>query len=208
MAEGKRMFSKGELAGAVVAALAVGFFLGSMFMELKPGGNAQPAMSLQQQGGMPPAGMPGPGAGGMPSDMAAQLRDLQAAAQKNPKDQGAWIDLGNACFDAHQPGMAVDAYARAVALGPVKADVWTDYGTMLRDAGQPKRAVECFDAALKLEPTHHNALFNKGVVLLHDLKDRAGALASWETLLKADPAAKAPDGTPLKDMVDGLRKEN
>ncbi len=213
MAEGKRMFSKGELTGAVVAALAVGFFLGSMFMELKPGANTPPAMSLQRSetpggpAGMGDQGMGAPGDGGASREMMAQLRDLQTAAQNNPKDQGAWIDLGNAYFDAHQPQLAVGAYAKAVALGQVKPDVWTDYGTMLRESGQARKAVECFDAALRQDPVHHNALFNKGVVLLHDLNDRAGALTSWETLLQADPAAKAPDGTPLKDMVDGLRKK-
>jgi Cytochrome c biogenesis factor len=203
MAEKGRMFSKGELLGAVVAALAVGFFLGSMFMELKPGANMPPAMSLQQ----------GEGAGaergqGMPPELAAQLRDMEVATAQKPGDQGGWIELGNAYFDAHQAQRAVAAYEKAVALGPVSPDVWTDYGSMLREVQQPKKAVECFDAALKLNPNHQNALFNKGVVLLHDEHDRAGALAAWEQLLKVNPQASNPEGMPVRTMVDELRKKS
>jgi tetratricopeptide (TPR) repeat protein len=100
----------------------------------------------------------------------------------------------------------VAAYEKAVALGPVSPDVWTDYGSMLREAGQAQKAVESFDAALKLNPKHQNALFNKGVVQLHDQKDRAGALATWEQLLQVNPEAKNPDGRAVKDMVAELKK--
>jgi Cytochrome c biogenesis factor len=203
MADKSRVFSKGELAGAVVAALAVGFFMGSMFMELRQGANQPPAMSMQQGG--PAADMPG-AQGGMPPEAAAQIRDLEIATAQKPGDQGAWIDLANLYFDAHQPQKSVAAYEKAVALGPVSPDVWTDYGSMLREAGQAKKAVESFDAALKQNPKHQNALFNKGVVQLHDLKDRAGALATWEQLLQVNPEAKNPDGRAVKDMVAELKK--
>ena len=79
---------------------------------------------------------------------------------------------------------------------------------MLREVQQPKKAVECFDAALKLNPNHQNALFNKGVVLLHDEHDRAGALAAWEQLLKVNPQASNPEGMPVRTMVDELRKKS
>ncbi|HCX33058.1 MAG TPA: hypothetical protein DHV08_05500 [Rhodocyclaceae bacterium] len=210
MADTGRMFSKGELIGAVVAALAVGFFLGSMFMELKPGANMPPAMSLEQGAapGAGSAGAGGPDGQGMPRELAAQLRDLEIATAQKPNDQSGWIELGNAYFDARQAQRAIAAYGKAVALGPVSADVWTDYGTMLREADQAKKAVECFDAALKQNPDHQNALFNKGVVLLHDASDRAGALAAWERLLKVNPEAKNPEGVPVRAMVDELRKKS
>lgn len=201
MSDKSRVFSKGELAGAVVAALAVGFFLGSMFMQLRQGANEPPAMSMQQGG--PASGMSG--GQGMPPEAAAQIRDLEIATAQKPGDQNAWIELGNLYFDAHQPQRSAAAYEKAVALGPVGPDVWTDYGTMLRELGQAKKAVECFDAALKIDPKHENTLYNKGVVQLHDLNDSAGAKATWQRLLDLNPGAKSPEGRPLREMLAEIK---
>ncbi len=200
MAENARTFGLGHLIGVAVAALAVGFYLGSVFMELRQG--AQPAAPAAAASGQP--GKASPAA--VPPQMAAQIAELEQAVASKPGDQALWVELGNLYFDAQQPGRSVAAYEKAVVLGPVSADVWTDLGIMHRESGNTQKAVESFDAALKLDPRHENALYNKGVVLLHDAKDRPGALAAWETLLLLNPAAKNPDGKPLRDMVDQLRK--
>lgn len=199
MAETARTFGTGHLVGVAVAALAVGFYLGSVFMELRLG--AQPAAQATASG---PSGQAGQAA--MPPKMAEQIAELERAVASRPGDQALWIDLGNLYFDAQQPGKSIAAYEKAVVLGPVSADVWTDLGIMHRESGDTKKAVESFDAALKLDPRHENAMYNKGVVLLHDAKDRAGALAAWEKLLLLNPMAKNPDGRPLRDLVDQLRK--
>jgi cytochrome c-type biogenesis protein CcmH/NrfG len=201
MAETTRTFSKGELLGAVVAALAVGFFLGSMFMELR---QAAPtgSQALQQAGESAAA----PGQPVVSPDLLAQIRDMEIAMAQKPGDQSGWVELANAYFDTHQAQKAITAYEKAVAIGPVSPDVWTDFGIMRRQAGQPQKALECFDTALKLDPRHQNALFNKGVVQLHDLQDRAGALGTWERLLKLNPAAKDPGGRLVQSLVDELKK--
>lgn len=202
MAETARTFSKGEFMGGVVAALAVGFFLGSMFMELR-----QPAQMPMQTMGQAAGQMPAKAGDG--HDHAAELAhigELEIATAQKPGDQAQWIELGNLYFDTHQARKSIGAYGKAVALGPVSADVWTDLGIMHREAGEPKKALETFDAALKLDPRHENALYNKGVVQLHDVQDRVGAAATWEKLLQVNPAAKNPEGRPLRSMVDELKK--
>lgn len=202
MAEKARMFSKGEFLGGIVAALAVGFFMGSMFMELRLG--PQPAAKGAGQAQTQAAG---PAADGQDhAEELAHISQLEIATAQKPGDQTAWIELGNLYFDTHQAKKSIGAYKKAIALGPVSADVWTDLGIMHREAAEPKLAVETFDTALKLNPKHENALYNKGVVLLHDLRDTAGALAAWENLLKANPQARNPEGRSMQGIVDELKK--
>lgn len=203
MADTPRMFSRGEFIGGIVAALAVGFFIGSMFMEMRMSAQ-MPAQGMTQAapGQMPPQG----GDAHDHANELARIGELELALAKKPGDQAGWIELGNLYFDTHQAKKSIAAYEKAVALGPVSADVWTDLGIMHREAGEPKLAVETFDAALKLDPAHQNALYNKGVVLLHDLQDRAGAAAVWGQLVKANPAARTPEGKPLKDVVEAMSK--
>jgi len=62
-----------------------------------------------------------------------------------------------------------------------------------------------FDKAIALDPRHDNARFNKGVVLLHDLNDRAGALAAWEELVRIRPDARTPDGQLLSEVIKQAR---
>jgi cytochrome c-type biogenesis protein CcmH/NrfG len=202
VAEGARTFGMGHLVGVAVAALAVGFYLGSVFMQLRQ--DQAPAASAAQAAPAGPAGKSAPPE--IPPKVAEQIASLEQAALQRPGDQSLWIDLGNLYFDTQQPAKAVAAYEKATAIGPVSADVWTDLGIMHREGGDAKKAVECFDAALKLDQRHENALYNKGVVLLHDLRDTPGALAAWERLLQVNPGAKNPEGKPLRDMLDQMRK--
>lgn len=204
MAEKARTFSKGEFIGGVVAALAVGFFVGSMFMELRLGG--QP---VSPAGGQAAVQTSGQGAGADAEDHSAErarIGELEIALAGKPGDQAAWIELGNLYFDTHQARKSITSYEKAIAIGPVSADVWTDLGIMHREAGEPKLAVETFDAALKLDPVHQNALYNRGVVLLHDLRDRAAGIEAWERLLKANPQARNPEGRSMQAIVDDLKK--
>ena len=77
---------------------------------------------------------------------------------------------------------------------------------MYRRAGQPKEAIEAFEKAARIDPKHEIARFNKGIVLLHDLNDREGALKTWEQLVDINPAAMTPGGKPLAEMIKALRE--
>ena len=207
MAEQARRFSKGELIGAIVAALAVGFFAGSMAMELR-----QSSQLATQMPGQMPVQMSGQ-LGGQPAaqadaspELLAQIRDLEIATAAKPGDQGQWVELGNLYFDTHQTQKSIAAYEKALALGRASPDVLTDLGIMQREAGQPGRALKSFDAALALDPRHENALYNRGVVQLHDLRDRVGAAATWERLVAANPGAKTPEGRLVKDLLAELKR--
>jgi hypothetical protein len=64
-----------------------------------------------------------------------------------------------------------------------------------------------FSKAATIDPNHEQSRFNKGVVLLYDFQDRAGAIAAWEDLLQANPAAASPNGQPMGEIIADLRKK-
>ena len=72
---------------------------------------------------------------------------------------------------------------------------------MYRRSGNPKKAVEMFEKVIALDPQQENARFNKGIVLLHDLKDEEGAVAAWEGLLEINPVAMAPNGQSVDELI-------
>ncbi|MBU1228778.1 MAG: tetratricopeptide repeat protein [Proteobacteria bacterium] len=197
MPETKRTFGRGELMAAVVIALAAGFFAGTVVMELR-----QPAAMPAQAG----AAASAPGDGHEHEAELAHISQLEIATAAKPGDQGAWVELANLYFDTHQANKAIGAYEKAIALGAASPDVWTDLGIMQREAGLQKKALQSFEAALKLNARHENALYNKGVVLLHDTGDKAGAASAWGRLIEVNPGAKTPDGRPLAGIVAELKK--
>lgn len=180
----------------VAAGVLVGFFIG-MNISLFVGGSAPKAtMSIANVQSMQPVQH------GVPSfDFDA----LEKQAQGDATNPRGWVQLGNAYFDADKPTQAIAAYEKALALDGSSADVWTDLGVMYRRNKEPQKAVECFTRAAVANPGHETARFNKGIVLLHDLNDRAGAIGAWEVLLKINPEAKTPDGRHLHDLLDEVR---
>lgn len=195
-----KRFGWPELLLTALAALLVGFYAGTVFVDAYRSGQAGGAPTAQNQ--VPAAQAPDE------SHQAerARIEILERQVQAKPGDLAAWVELGNLAFDTHQPDKAVPAYEAALKLDPRNPNVWTDLGVMYRDLGRFRDAVAAFDKAVALDPGHDTARFNKGVVLLHDLKDRAGAIEAWEGLLRVNPLAQTPDGRPLADVLDEVRK--
>jgi len=139
-------------------------------------------------------------------EQAKRILALEKETASNPENAEAWIQLGNLYFDTDNYQSAIGAYEKSLALKPDNANVLTDLGVMYRRNGQPKKAVEAFDKAIKIDPAHEVSRFNKGVVLLHDLNDKEGAMRAWEELVKMNPAAMTPGGQPLKDLLKRFRE--
>jgi len=176
---------------AVFGALVIGFIGGVALGVYK----SMPAPEGGFQAGVEPRA-------GNRSAMAEALEKETAA---NPNNVDGWIQLGNLYFDADNYDGAIGAYEKALALEPGNADVWTDLGVMYRRKGQPQKAVEAFGQAAKVDPKHQSSRFNKGVVLLHDLKDVPGAVAAWEELIRINPVAATPNGQSVDQLVQQLK---
>ena len=166
--------------------LILGFVGGVAFGVYKAGKSSLPAVTA-------PAG-PDP-----------QLEALQQETVRHPQDPASWARLGHYLFDRDDPEAAIAAYEKSLAFKPDNPDLVTDLGVMYRRRGDPQRAVAIFDKALAIDPSHEIALFNKGIVLLHDLQDVDGALEVWQRLLALNPQATTPGGQPLADLVTHVK---
>jgi cytochrome c-type biogenesis protein CcmH/NrfG len=181
----------------VMIALAAGFLGGVIFSSYRSGSTtATPGAPGRTDA--PP----------MSQEQEQALAALLQATRATPDDADAWTQLGHLYFDTGKNQQAVQAYEKSLELDPSRPDVWTDLGVMYRRAGNPRKAVQCFDRALSINSAHEAALFNKGVVLMHDIKDLEAALKSWEKLVQVNPDARTPDGRTVKSMIEMVRKAN
>ena len=177
---------------SVVIALMVGFFGGLVFGVYKSG------TSLPAGAG----GQSSPNAG-----RAGMLAKLEERVRSNPNDTDAWIQIGHISFDSQQYERAIEAYEKALALKPNNAPVLTDLGVMYRRTQKPREAIKRFDQAIAADPKLEQPRFNKGIVLMHDLKDREGAIKAWEGLLAVNPLARAPNGQTVDEMVNQFKAQ-
>ena len=188
---GNQYVSKQTLMTSVVVALMVGFFGGLVFGIYKTS-----------------SGLPTAQPGGVPANdgRAQMLQALTDKVRQDPNDVAAWIQLGHLNFDRNAVPEAIEAYEKALALQPENAPVGTDLGIMYRRANRPEEAIRAFDRAIASDPKLENARFNKGIVLLHDLNDKAGAIQAWEELLKINPVAMAPNGQSVDELIMHYRE--
>jgi len=167
-----------------VATFFIGFFTGVGFAVFKSSSTVSVASNS-----------------GTPIDYNKMAKDLETEVANNPENTEAWIQLGHVYFDTDKYNKAIFAYEKALVLNPRNADVLTDLGIMYRRSGQPKKAIEKFDEAVAISPQHEMSRFNKGIVLMHDIGDRNGAIQSWEELLEINPVAMASKDQSVDQLV-------
>ncbi len=157
--------------------------------------------------GAPPAAI----TGGQPTAQNDETRQaiihLEAEVTANPENFQSWIRLGHLYYDSNQPEKAIAAYTKSLEFHAGDANLLTDLGVMYRRTKQPEKAMELFNQAIQQDPGHQPSRFNKGIVLLHDLNDAAGAIAAWEELLRINPQAKTANGQPIREFVDQVKAD-
>ncbi|MGB3225434.1 MAG: tetratricopeptide repeat protein, partial [Desulforhopalus sp.] len=124
-----------------------------------------------------------------------------------PENFQSWVRLGHLYYDTDQPEKAIAAYNKSLELHSGDANLLTDLGVMYRRTEQPEKAIELFNRAIEKEPSHQPSRFNKGIVLMYDLNDPAGAIEAWEELLKINPDAQSADGQPIRAFVDQIKAD-
>lgn len=177
-----------------IIALFAGFLGGIVYSGYKTGRNAATNNSQPGQN--------------ISSDLSSEIFQLEKKTMDNPDDVDSWIKLGNIYFDSNNYDKAINAYNQSLKIIPRNADVLTDLGVMYERSGRPEIAVQNFDRAIEINPRHETSRLNKGVVLLYDLKDRAGALKALEELLKLNPDIKTTDGQLVSELVNQLKNKN
>jgi predicted O-linked N-acetylglucosamine transferase (SPINDLY family)/nucleoside-diphosphate-sugar epimerase len=73
---------------------------------------------------------------------------LRRATALDPEKETAWINLGNVLLDMEQADAAVDAYDRALAAAPARADTFRLLGNALARSGRDAEAIAALDKAV------------------------------------------------------------
>ncbi|MCB2182912.1 MAG: tetratricopeptide repeat protein [Desulfobulbaceae bacterium] len=185
----------------VLVAFALGFLAGIVFSVYKsPSQTPVSQPQVQQQSQNQPQSA-------APSQNEANILALEKEVLINPNNVDAWTQLGNYYFDSQKFSKAINAYTKSLELSPDNANVITDLGIMYRRNGNPQQAIASFEKALAIDPNHPSARFNKGIVQLYDLKDREGALQTWEEVVRLNPAATAPNGQLVSEIITSVRND-
>jgi cytochrome c-type biogenesis protein CcmH/NrfG len=182
--------------------LVVGFLIGVVLTVYKSRSGLPVQSSPQGSQSAPPSNSDQ----GSSVEMAARIIELEKQTAQNPQSAEAWIQLGHLYFDTDNYEKAIGAYQNSLALKPDNANVLTDMGVMYRRSGMPAEAIKAFSKAIAVDPRHEVSRFNKGIVLMHDLKDREGALKAWEGLLEINPLAMAPNGQSVDQLIQHYRE--
>jgi len=190
-------------------ALVVGFLMGVVLTVYKSrSGLPVPSMPPQARTAPQPAPPPQAGKPGPSVETATRIFELEKLTAQNPEDVEAWTQLGNLYFDSENFQKAINAYQKSLALRPDDANTLTDMGVMYRRIGNPAEAIKAFDKAMAVDPRHEVSRFNKGIVLMHDLNDIAGAVQAWEGLVTINPMAKSPNGQLVADLVKRIQSRS
>jgi len=161
-----------------------------------PGGGSP---GTAQSAGMP-AGLP---EGHPPIDTAAIVKQLQEAAEQNPKDPDIPLKLANFLYDQRQYQQAIEWYQKSLALNPNNVNARTDLGTAYYYTGQSAQALKEYNQSLAVDPDHKATLLNVIVVNLEGTHNLAAARRAWDRLHKLDPAN--PNLQSLKQKLDAAQ---
>ncbi len=188
----EKLYKFETLAIVGCVAMAFGFMVGAAFTVYKLD-TSEPVSR------MPPA--PSSVSATLDPGKASRITMLEKVVAKDPGNGETWKELGDLYFDTARHAEAINAYNKSLAIVPGNPNVLTDLGVMYRRNGNSEKALESFDRAIAADPKHETSRFNKGIVLLHDLKDEKGAIAAWKGLLQVNPLAMAPNGQTVDELI-------
>jgi tetratricopeptide (TPR) repeat protein len=111
---------------------------------------------------------------------------LQAAADRSPRDPGAWTALAGTLAVANRPDLALGSWERVLGLDPRAAIALVGKGRALQALARPEEAGAAYEAALALDKKDPEARYGLALVAF-DTADYESAAAHARRL----PAAPA-----------------
>jgi cytochrome c-type biogenesis protein CcmH/NrfG len=116
-----------------------------------------------------------------------RVRALQDAAERDPKNVEARVQLANLYFDGERCDQAIPWYEAALKLDAKNVNISTDLGVCYYQTSQPDKALQQFEYSLKLDPKHVKTLLNMGIVRAFAKKDLEGATNVWKQVVEIAP---------------------
>jgi predicted O-linked N-acetylglucosamine transferase (SPINDLY family) len=135
-------------------------------------------------------------------DLAAALRDYDAAVNAYPGEADAWIRHGAALAELGRTSEAMASYTRATVLAPGRSELFFVQAMALQDMGRHAEAVDAFDEAL-LRGLDYADVWNNRGSSLRSLERYSQALESFEHALSIDhshPEALGNRGAVLQKL--------
>jgi|SRR5271166_1491205 len=169
--------------------LLAGVFLvvGLMAGYLLPGDVADSANTAAAVAGKTPGVHPP-----LTVDQMKAIADRKAAPlleklRSHPTDATLLGQLGALYSSAHQFQQSTDYYSKALQADPNNLKLRTQLASSLYYGGDADAALKQLQQVLESDPKNANALFNLGMMKWKGKNDAAGAIATWQELLRSNP---------------------
>lgn len=125
------------------------------------------------------------------TDLVRLEEDLRAKLAANPEDRDAWQQLAGILANSARSKDAVEAFAKAVALGAPVAPICTPYAIALSNLGRHQEAVDLVRPVQARKPKDF-ALTNLLGVMLKRAGRYDAAVAMLKAAQKLDPKSASP----------------
>lgn len=116
-----------------------------------------------------------------------QVEPLLSKLQADPKNADLLNKVGNVYRMTHQFKTAASYYERSLDADPKNVGARTDLASCLYYQGDIDGAIAQLEKSLTYDPKHAGTLFNLGMIRWKGKGDAAGAIATWQKLLKLNP---------------------
>jgi formylglycine-generating enzyme required for sulfatase activity/lipopolysaccharide biosynthesis regulator YciM len=124
-------------------------------------------------------------------DYSRAETEYRKALELNPKEERAYLGLGNVYFDQHQYPEAVDAYQNAIGLKQNYAEGHSNLSYAYMRQGRLDDAEKAANRALDLNPSLATAMARLGHVYQRRYK-YPEAIAQYQRAINADPTYAEP----------------
>jgi tetratricopeptide (TPR) repeat protein len=189
-----------------VICLVVGLTAGYLFRGSQLPASPRPA-SANASAGKPSIAV-SPTSGGRTHSLGEmkQMADTQAAPlleklKSDPNNSALLSQVGSIYHTTHQFQQAAAYYDKAVQDDPRNVALRTKLASSLYRSGDADGAIKELNQALRFDPNDADALFDLGVIKLHEKQDGKGALAAWRQLLKANPQLSAERKATVQKLI-------
>jgi cytochrome c-type biogenesis protein CcmH/NrfG len=118
---------------------------------------------------------------------AVQTSALVEKLKTDPTNASLLIQVAAIYKSSHQFKDAADYYGHAFKIDPKNVNARTEMASCLYYSGDVEGAMSELKQSLKDNPQDPNSLFNLGLIKWKGKNDPAGAIATWQELLKSNP---------------------
>jgi len=133
-----------------------------------------------------------------------QIQHILEVLDQDPENIQAMIALGNLNYDINEFQKAVSYYEMALERDPSNLHVRVDQAVSYKYLKEFDKAIEGLTKVLEIDPNHPQALYNMGVIMLHDKNDLKEARDYWTRVLAT--GTNQMDLTKVKKRLEVVKK--